>query len=89
VSWERPQDAAARLREINAYYAKLRPMMSGAAFLNYADRDLADPARAYWGRNLERLIEIKRRYDPNNLFRHALSVPIGSGRLHVDALTCA
>jgi len=50
--------------------------MSAGAFLNYVDLDIPNPARAYWGPNLERLVEVKRKYDPGNLFRHALSIPI-------------
>jgi FAD/FMN-containing dehydrogenase len=45
--------------------------------VNYCDLDLADYAAAYWGDNLARLIEVKQRYDPDNLFHHAQSVPVG------------
>jgi FAD/FMN-containing dehydrogenase len=39
-----------------------------------------DPARAAksFGRNAQRLIAAKRNYDPENLFRSAISLPIGS-----------
>ncbi|MGW7531635.1 BBE domain-containing protein [Amycolatopsis sp. NPDC054798] len=53
------------------------------AYLNYADIDLADPEwntsavpwhRLYYGENYARLQKIKARWDPLNIFRHALSV---------------
>lgn len=48
----------------------------GRAYLNYADRDLPNYAQAYWGENLERLQEIKARYDPLNLFNGPQSIPL-------------
>jgi FAD/FMN-containing dehydrogenase len=53
----------------------MRPYMSGAAYVNYCDLDLADWPNAYWGANLARLKQIKSAFDPDNIFRHAQSVP--------------
>jgi hypothetical protein len=69
VSWTRAEQSKRLLNELNDFYVKIRPIMSSAAFLNYADRDLPNPAKAYWGSNLDRLIEVKRKYDPHNIFR--------------------
>jgi FAD/FMN-containing dehydrogenase len=40
-------------------------------YMNYLDEDdmLADPARAAYGPNYERLVQVKNAYDPDNLFR--------------------
>jgi FAD/FMN-containing dehydrogenase len=57
----------------------MRPYVSGASYVNYCDLDLGDDcAKAYWGDNLTRLMKIKAACDPNNIFRHAQSVPLGS-----------
>ena len=60
---------------VRAVHQAMRQYVSAEAVQNYADTDLASWRRAYYGQNLPRLVEVKRRYDPGNLFRHALSIP--------------
>ena len=55
--------------------AAMRSFVSSEAVQNYADAELKSWRRAYYGQNLERLVRVKRRYDPGNVFRHALSIP--------------
>jgi FAD/FMN-containing dehydrogenase len=45
-------------------------------YTNYIVESLSDKeyARAYWGGNLERLEQLKERYDPDNVFHHPQSV---------------
>jgi FAD/FMN-containing dehydrogenase len=57
----------------------VHPWGTGAVYPNYPDPDLAGWARAYYGANLARLIRVKARYDPDQVFRYAQSVPIRSG----------
>ncbi|HEX2417990.1 MAG TPA: BBE domain-containing protein [Micromonosporaceae bacterium] len=49
---------------------------SGGAYVNYPDPELPAWARAYYGPNLERLIEVKTKYDPTGLFRSPQAVPL-------------
>lgn len=49
-------------------YDSLRPYMADAVYVNYLDADDAARVRAAYGPNFDRLREVKRRYDPANLF---------------------
>ena len=73
-SWTRAADSPVRLRNMSKVYAAMRPHVPNACYVNYSDLDLPDWATSYWGSNLARLRQIKSKYDPVNIFRHAQSV---------------
>jgi FAD/FMN-containing dehydrogenase len=49
---------------------------TGEAYQNYADGGLANPQRAYYGANLPRLVDVKRKYDPTNTFNQPQGIPL-------------
>ncbi|HEX5621509.1 MAG TPA: FAD-binding oxidoreductase [Solirubrobacteraceae bacterium] len=55
-------------------YAITHPHGTGGAYVNFPDPYLENAAAAYHGPNLERLREIKARYDPANVFRFPQSL---------------
>ncbi len=57
-------------------YAAVEPYRSGFAYQNYMDADLEDWQQAYYGANLARLSEVKSRYDPDDFFSFAQSIPL-------------
>jgi hypothetical protein len=49
---------------------RLRPFSTGATYVNFQTAEEgADRVRAAYGANYDRLVEAKRRWDPDNLFR--------------------
>jgi FAD/FMN-containing dehydrogenase len=70
-----PADQAAAHRAATRSWASVHPWGSGRVFQNFADPDLEHWAEAYYGPNYPRLVRIKARYDPSNLFRFQQSLP--------------
>ncbi|TML21119.1 MAG: FAD-binding oxidoreductase [Actinobacteria bacterium] len=67
--WIDPADTDGNIAWVRETYAALQPYSADRRWLNYfADDDGADAVRAAYGPNFERLVEIKKRYDPDNVF---------------------
>jgi FAD/FMN-containing dehydrogenase len=67
--WTDPADTDANITWTRETFAALRPHFGTGRWLNYLGDDQADDAvRAAYGPNYERLREVKRRYDPANVF---------------------
>jgi FAD/FMN-containing dehydrogenase len=67
--WTEPVRTEENIRWTRETHAALQPHLSTRRWLNYLGDDQGDDAiRAAYGPNYERLREIKRRYDPGNVF---------------------
>ena len=54
----------------------VRPFASGGVYVNYLDAEGGDRVRAAYGpAKYERLVAVKRKYDPTNLFRVNQNIP--------------
>jgi FAD/FMN-containing dehydrogenase len=62
--------ARERARRVTAAMTPIRAIAAGAgSYVNETDYFEKDWQDAFWGANYVRLLDIKRRYDPNDLFR--------------------
>jgi FAD/FMN-containing dehydrogenase len=67
--WTDPADTDANIRWTRETLAALRPQLANRRWLNYSGDDQGDEAtRAAYGANYQRLRDVKRRYDPDNVF---------------------
>jgi FAD/FMN-containing dehydrogenase len=67
--WMDPTATEENIAWTRETYHAFRPFFAEGRWLNYLDADDADDAvRAAYGPNYTRLAEVKRRYDPDNLF---------------------
>jgi hypothetical protein len=53
---------------LRSTHARMRPYVTGGAYLNYTDPDLPHWQSAYYGSNYQRLLKIKRTVDPHHYF---------------------
>jgi FAD/FMN-containing dehydrogenase len=68
-SWSEPSEAERNIAWTRECWDAMRPFMATGAYVNYLE-DEADPhARDAYGANYDRLLKLKNKYDPDNLFR--------------------
>ena len=63
-------DSDPHVKWTRGYWDKVEPLTTGTAYTNHmGGDDWQTRIRASYGSNYDRLVEMKRKYDPNNLFR--------------------
>jgi FAD/FMN-containing dehydrogenase len=69
--WADPADSEANIAWTRESHAAFAEHLTERRWLNYLGDDQdADAVRGAYGPNYERLVELKRRYDPENFFHH-------------------
>ncbi len=74
AEWSAPSSTVAKTNAVRAVHQAMRPHLPGRCYVNYADQDLTNWADAYYGSNLPRLQQVKKTYDPTNLFQFPQSI---------------
>jgi FAD/FMN-containing dehydrogenase len=69
AQWSDPDRTDAGIAWARETFDALAPYMADRSYTNYLSADDYDRVRGAYGANYERLVELKRRYDPDNLFR--------------------
>ena len=64
-----PNNAEALAAWAKAYWQAIHPYTLGGAYINFLMEEGQDRIKATYGDNYERLVEVKTKYDPTNLFR--------------------
>jgi FAD/FMN-containing dehydrogenase len=68
-SWIDPAQTDACIAWAHETFETLKPHMADRSYTNYLSADDHNRVVQAYGPNLERLVELKRHYDPDNLFR--------------------
>jgi FAD/FMN-containing dehydrogenase len=66
--WPEPADNAKNTRWVKDYYAALQPHSAPGGYVNFMADDDQGRIRDNYKGNYERLVQIKKKYDPANLF---------------------
>lgn len=67
--WETAADDARCITWARDFFARSQPFASGGAYVNFLTEDETDRTAFAYGASYERLVAIKKQYDPENLFR--------------------
>ena len=67
--WQDPRETGPNISWAKETFEVLQPHMAGRSYLNNLTADDGRLVRNVWGANYPRLITVKRRYDPDNVFR--------------------
>ena len=67
--WPDPAHNDANIEWVRDYYAATAPLSEEGGYINFMAGDDQDRIKANYGGNYARLVEVKRQYDADNLFR--------------------
>ena len=71
-AWENPADDERNIQWARTVAAAMAPFTTGRGYVNHLEPEAVEgvePIRAAYGPNYNRLVALKTRYDPTNLFR--------------------
>jgi len=67
--WSDPAESEKHIRWADEFWRAMQPFSSGGVYVNYLGNEDKARVKAAYGTNYERLVSLKNKYDPTNLFR--------------------
>ncbi|HEY1582709.1 MAG TPA: BBE domain-containing protein [Chthoniobacterales bacterium] len=67
--WETQAEDAAVISWAREFFARSKPFASEGAYVNFLTEDETDRITSVYGPLYQRLVELKKKYDPTNFFR--------------------
>lgn len=67
--WTSPADSEAHVQWVREWWDQMKPFSLGGEYINNLGEEGEDRVRASYGGNYERLVVLKSKYDPTNVFR--------------------
>ena len=67
-AWPDPADNEANIAWVREYYEATAPLSEEGGYVNFMSDDDQDRIKSNYKGNYDRLVEVKRKYDPGNLF---------------------
>jgi hypothetical protein len=74
-NWHESEDDILNISWVRNLFARLRPAMVPGVYVNFMSGDEADRVPEAYRNRWERLVAVKTRYDPKNLFRMNQNIP--------------
>jgi FAD/FMN-containing dehydrogenase len=67
--WQNPADTARNVQWVREVATATQPFSTGGVYVNFLGEEGEDQVKAAYGSHYQRLVALKRKYDPTNLFR--------------------
>src|SRR5215831_3761220 len=68
-AWSDAAESERHIRWADGLWKAMQPFSSGGVYVNDLGNEGEDRVKAAYGTNYERLVSLKNKYDPSNLFR--------------------
>ena len=77
-SWEKPEDDAVNVEWARTAWKDMRSFGTGGTYVNFlTEEEQAERTQAAYGDNWARLLEVKKKWDPENVFRNNKNITKG------------
>ncbi len=78
ASWEKADDDVPNIEWARSAWRDMRRFSTGGTYINFlTQEDGADRIKDAYGANYQRLVDIKKKWDPENLFRMNKNIEVG------------